>query len=58
MTRATPLAQMNTGVNIDGPAGTGRAVLTYTAGVNRWMVSPGNATAETGGNVRIRFSDF
>ena len=55
MTRATPLAQMNSGVVVDGPAGTIRPVFGTTAGVSRWELQLGNGAAETGSNVG---SDF
>ena len=55
MTRAVPLAQMNTGVVIDGPQGTQRSVLGTTAGAARWGVFVGEATAETGGNSGSHF---
>jgi Chaperone of endosialidase len=42
-------------LNISGAAATGRNLIGQTAGLNRWVMSLGNATAETGGNAG---SDF
>lgn len=50
MTRAVPLSQMNSGVVVDGAAGSTRAYYGTTAGSVRWEMDLGNATAEGGSN--------
>jgi hypothetical protein len=50
MTRAVPLAQMNSGVVVDGAAGTAKSFYGTTAQSVRWEMDLGDATAESGSN--------
>ena len=57
MTRAVPLAQMNSGVVVDGASGSSKSFFGTTAGNPRWEMRLGNATAEPGsGNVGSDFN--
>lgn len=56
MTRAVPVSQMNTGMVVDGPAGSVRSAYGTTAGSIRWEIQLADNSAESGSNAGSNFN--